>query len=132
MLSSGAMLPASPSGPPAKVSGVIKDYPAAEVGILPGDTITAVNGQKVAYFAEVQQFMAKTLDKPLRIEVKRQGQLLEFSVTPKEIETTNAAGAVVRRKVIGIEAEKASGVQAKNIFEAILLTPIHTALGKIQ
>mgnify|MGYP001221600574 FL=1 len=126
MLSSGAMLPASPSGPPAKVSGVIKDYPAAEVGILPGDTITAVNGQKVAYFAEVQQFMAKTLDKPLRIEVKRQGQLLEFSVTPKEIETTNAAGAVVRRKVIGIEAEKASGVQAKNIFEAILLTPAYT------
>jgi len=126
MLSAGAMLPASPSGPSAKVSGVVKDFPAAEAGILPGDIITAVNGQKVAYFAEVQQFMTKGVDKPLRIEVKRQGQLLEFSVTPKEIETTNSAGDIVRRKVIGIEAEKSAGVQASNIFEAILLTPAYT------
>jgi len=126
MLTAGAMLPASPSGPSAKVSGVVKDFPAAEAGILPGDTIAAVNGQKVAYFAEVQQFMTKAVDKPLRIEVKRHGQLLEFSVTPKEIETTNSAGDIVRRKVIGIEAEKSAGVQASNILEAILLTPSYT------
>jgi regulator of sigma E protease len=126
MLSVGAMLPASPSGPSAKVSAVVKDFPAAEVGILPGDIITAVNGQKVAYFAEVQQFMTKAVDKPLRIEVKRQGQMIEFSVTPKEIETTNSAGDIVRRKVIGIEAEKSAGVQASNILEAILLTPSYT------
>ncbi len=126
MLSCGAMLPASPSGPSAKVSGVIKDFPAAEVGILPGDIITAVNGQKVAYFAEVQQFMTKAIEKPLKVEVKRQGKLLEFSVTPKEIETTNSAGNIVRRKVIGIEAEKSPGVQASNIFQAILLTPGYT------
>jgi regulator of sigma E protease len=126
MLSSGAMLPASPSGPPAKVSGVIKDFPAAEVGILPGDIITAVNGQKVAYFAEVQQFMTKAIDKPLRVEVRRKGKLLEFSVTPKEIETTNSMGDIVRRKVIGIEAEKSPGVQVSNVFQAILLTPGYT------
>ena len=126
MLSAGAMLPASPSGPSAKVSGVVKDFPAAEAGILPGDIITSVNGQKVAYFAEVQQFMAKAVEKPLRIEVKRQGQPLEFSVTPKEIETTNSAGDIVQRKVIGIEAEKSAGVRASNILEAILLTPAYT------
>jgi regulator of sigma E protease len=126
MLSSGAMLPASPSGPPAKVSGIVKGFPAADAGILPGDTITAVNGQKVAYFAEVQQFMAKAGDKPLRVEVKRDDQLLEFSVIPRDTEVTSPSGVSVRRKVIGIEAEKSPGVQAGNIWEAILLTPAYT------
>jgi len=126
MLSSGAMLPASPSGPPARVSGLAKGFPAEEAGILPGDIITSVNGQKVAYFAEVQQGMAKAGDKPLRIEVKRNDQLLEFLIAPKEVETTDSSGATVRRKVIGIEAEKSAGIQARNILEAILMTPAYT------
>lgn len=126
MLSSGAMLPASPSGPSTKVAGVAKGFPAAEVGIIPGDIITAVNGQKIAYFAEVQQFMAKAGDTPLRVKVKRNDQLLEFSIIPKEVEARDASDNVIRRKVIGIEAEKSTGVQAKNILEAILLTPAYT------
>jgi regulator of sigma E protease len=126
MLSSGAMLPASPSGPPPKVSGIVAGFPAGEAGILPGDVITSVNGQKIAYFAEVQQIMSKASDTHLRIEVKRNNQLLEFSITPKEVEATDPSGNTVRRKVIGIEAEKSAGVHAKNILEAVLLTPAYT------
>lgn len=126
MLSGGAMLPASPSGPSAKVSGVVSGFPAADAGILPGDVITSVNGQKVAYFAEVQQLMAKAGDKPLTIEVRRKDTVLTFSVIPREIDTPTPSGLSVRRKVIGIEAEKAVGVQAANIFEALLITPSYT------
>jgi regulator of sigma E protease len=126
MLSGGSVLPKYPSGPPTNVSGVVKGSPAAEAGILPGDIITAVNGQKVAYFAEVKQFTIKAGDKPLQIQVKRNSQLIEFSVTPKEIETTDASGATVKVKIIGIEAEKSVIVRAGNIMDAVLMTPTYT------
>lgn len=126
MLSGGAVLPKYPSGPPAKVSGVVKGFPAAEAGILPGDVIASVNGQKVAYFAEVHQFTAQSSDKPLQIMIKRGGQLLEFSVLPREMETTDPSGNAIKTRVIGIEAEKSDVVQTGTIAEAALITPTYT------
>lgn len=126
MLSGGAILDKYPSGPPAKVSGVMKGLPAAEAGILPGDIISAVNGQKVAYFIEVRQFTALAGDKPLRIQVKRTDQVLEFTVTPREVETADSTGTPVRIRVIGIEAEKSDTVKAANIIEAAMITPSYT------
>jgi len=126
ILSSGTVLPKHPSGPPAKVSGVTKGLPAAEVGILPGDTISAINGEKVAYFAEVKQLTSKAGDKPMQIQVKRNGQVLDFTVTPKVIETKDPTGAPVKMRVIGIEAEKSDIIKVESFMDAVLITPAYT------
>lgn len=60
--------------------------PAALAGIEPGDTVTEVNGEPVASWAEVVAAFNENLGQPSMILVSRAGQPTELSVTPVFVE----------------------------------------------
>ncbi len=56
--------------------------PAAKAGILPGDTITAVNGTAVLRWDGVSRLIRSSAGRPVQVEWRRAGAALAESITP--------------------------------------------------
>jgi len=75
-----------------------------EAGIRAGDKITNINGQTIVYWEEMANGIQKS-QVPLQITVLRNNEYLDFTVTPKLLETKNRFGEVVERSIIGISPD---------------------------
>jgi regulator of sigma E protease len=67
---------------PLMVTALEPDMPAAKAGVRIGDEITAINGIPVHSMEAAAKIVRDSKDKPLKLDVTRQGQQLEFTVTP--------------------------------------------------
>ncbi len=77
--------------------------PAFEAGILPGDVIKAVNGQKVANLADFANFMKLWDGGEINVTVERDGARLDFTLVPKSKSTGGAElGVCVRDGMVGL------------------------------
>jgi len=56
--------------------------PADEAGFESGDRIVMIDGKPVTYWHEIQQAVAIKPEKPLAVEVERDGKILNLSVIP--------------------------------------------------
>jgi regulator of sigma E protease len=71
----------------SKVAGLEAESPAAQAGILIGDVIQSVNGQKVPDMIEVKNIINKNREnKPMSFTVLRGDAEIEIWVTPKKIQ----------------------------------------------
>ncbi len=68
-----------------KVESLEPEYGAAQVGILSGDEIVRINGKRIHQKQDVTDIMAKCEGKPVNVQVRRNGELLEYTVEPKTI-----------------------------------------------
>ncbi|GBD25001.1 Metalloprotease MmpA [bacterium HR30] len=92
-----------PSDAP-KVGNVVPDMPAAAAGVQPGDLVKAVDGKPVSTWEELSRTIRQSGPKPLTLQVERNGEQLELTVTPKEKEEKNLFGEVTGKAyLIGIE-----------------------------
>lgn len=67
------------------IESVTPDYGADLAGILPGDEIIEVDGKHVFVTKDLNAKLAKTGAKTVNLKVKRNGEILDFSVTPTEV-----------------------------------------------
>lgn len=65
------------------VTMVTEGGAAAEAGILPGDEIVSVNGEKVHLYREIQVISQMNRGEPYEMVLNRDGELIEVSFTPK-------------------------------------------------
>lgn len=56
---------------------------ASEAGIKAGDEIVSVNGEKTHLFRDVQLMLAINQGETMEVEVRREGQLIDITVTPQ-------------------------------------------------
>ncbi len=87
-----------------RVGGVLPDSPAAEVGLQPGDLIRSINAQPVQRWEDVSRLVRGAGEQPLRLQVQRGEVVLELTVVPKIMDTTNIFGEKVPAPLIGISA----------------------------
>jgi regulator of sigma E protease len=59
---------------PFKVGQISNGSEAADIGLLEGDKIIALNGQPVPYFSEFEAEKTKYINEPFELEVDRDGQ----------------------------------------------------------
>ena len=64
--------------------GVVFPGKPADGKLFPGDTITAVDGESVASFPDVQKAFAKRAGVPMRVQVDRDGKPVDVTVTPAD------------------------------------------------
>lgn len=67
---------------PVVIGAVADPSPALAAGLKPGDRILSLDGREVTYFDEFQRAMALGQGEPRKLEIERDGQRREFSVTP--------------------------------------------------
>lgn len=80
--------PYQPPIPPI-VKEVLDDEPAAAAGVQAGDEIVAVNQLPVTQWQDFTKVVAKSIDKPLTLTVKRQNEIKTFTFTPRTKEAEN-------------------------------------------
>lgn len=66
------------------VGRVMEGWPAEQAGIRPGDRIVQIQGERVTTWDRVVEIIHQRPGEPLRMVVERGGELLVFTVTPRE------------------------------------------------
>ncbi len=67
-----------------KIVEVVKNTPAAQVGLIVGDVVTNVNGKKITDTKEFADLTRKYLGDKITIDVKRGDRLISLVVTPRK------------------------------------------------
>jgi regulator of sigma E protease len=88
----------------SKIGEIVKDKPAARVGVMANDVITAVNGKKVSRWDEMAAEIAAGKGATLVLEVRRGDQIKTFRITPESRTGKNLFGETVTTPVIGVVA----------------------------
>ncbi len=122
-----------------KVGSLEKNYPAYNAGIMEGDTIVSIDEKNISEWSDLMDAMAQTGVHPIKIKIKRNGNYLDVTLTPKEIESKNIFGDTIRRKVIGVAAanefftkkETVTGAAVKAVNQTYNLTKV-TILGIVK
>ena len=88
---------------PAQINEVQKDGPAYSAGIKSGDLIISINNKKVSSILEVSTFINTSPSDNVDIKIQRNDKNIDFTVTPKIIQTEDSLGNNINRKIIGIK-----------------------------
>lgn len=88
---------------PPVAAAIISGSPAQVAGILPQDRIVAIDGKQMRRFEDIQRFVAISLEKPLSVEVERDGKrLIIGNVQPKVELASDRFGFRHSRALMGI------------------------------
>ncbi|WGH78744.1 RIP metalloprotease RseP [Jannaschia ovalis] len=99
----GAVLDVEAAPPmPARVDVVQPRSAAWDIGLQPGDTIRAVEGEPIHSFGELQDRVAASEGAPLAITVWRDGELLDFTIAPRSSDLPLPDGGFETRYLLGI------------------------------
>ncbi|WP_258059286.1 RIP metalloprotease [Rathayibacter sp. AY1E6] len=81
--------------------------PGAAAGLLPGDTITAIDGTPVSTWNDLTPIIQRSAGVPLSVSVQRDGAPLTLTITPaeNEVAVTDANGAPVTDASGAIETQ---------------------------
>ncbi len=93
----------------ARVDSVLPESAAAAAGFKSGDLVTAIGGEKIGTFADMQRIVSISAGQPLSIEVERNGQLVTLKATPQLKNIKDGFGNVHRIGVLGISRSMAPG-----------------------
>ncbi|MEM7444573.1 MAG: RIP metalloprotease RseP [Pseudomonadota bacterium] len=80
--------------PPSTVGTVQEGSPAELAGIEPGDRIVAVDGRSVGRFSDLVVAVQSFDGEPLAIDLRRDGNPIELSITPALVEVDRGQGVI--------------------------------------
>lgn len=91
------------------VAEVRTDSAAAEAGIVPGDLLVAIDGNPVKTFDDVRRYVSVRPELPITITIKRAGEVMDLSMTPRRTEITDQFGNKMEMGIIGIVTNQEAG-----------------------
>ena len=91
--------------PPPVVGTVLPDSAADAAGIRVGDRIVAVDGRPVYRFAEFWSAVQAAEDRPLAIDIDRNGDAVSVTAAARPTQVTSPEGESATVNLIGISAE---------------------------
>ncbi|HEY2756649.1 MAG TPA: RIP metalloprotease RseP [Pseudolabrys sp.] len=93
----------------ARVDTIQPNSAAQAAGFQPGDLVTAINGEKIDNFSDMQRIVSISAGEPLSIQVERGGVPVTLKATPQLKELKDNFGNVHRLGVLGISRSMAPG-----------------------
>jgi len=96
--------------PPATLGTIASGGPAERAGLLPGDTVTAIDGQPVADFVDLADLVRARPDETAVFSLERDGRDIELEVS---IERADDAGATIGRIGVGPVSEWPADIREK-------------------
>lgn len=86
------------------VVGVVVANMPAEGKLLPGDTVTAIDGKAITSFPEFQRAVGPSAGVPVRLTVQRDARSLDVDITPADEALTRELDIVEHVGRIGVQA----------------------------
>ncbi len=87
-----------------RVGEVMPDSPAMSAGIINGDKIVSIEGQKIKDWNDLRDLIVGNAGKELALTIKRGENLIDTRVTPEAREAKNIFGETVQTGIIGVKA----------------------------
>lgn len=109
-----------------KVGQVGDDTPALAAGIRTGDMVVAVNNTPVESWDEMAALIGKGQGRPLDIAVEREGEILDFRITPKTMVDKNIFGEEVQRHIIGVSSAGEVAKKDMGLFQSLGASLVQT------
>lgn len=103
---------------PAIVGGIFDGSPAERGGLKEGDRIIGVDDARIEDFYKLKNIISKSVGKPLKIILVRNGEVLETTVIPDEEEDVKEKGVV--RGFIGFYPKMPTKLVKKNFPNAFV------------
>lgn len=72
------------------------------VGLVPDDKIVKINGQSVTNWEMLRKKIATSANQELKLEVERNGHLIDINIVPEEVETKDIFGKTIKEGKFGI------------------------------
>ena len=85
---------------------VTKGSAAETAGIIPGDVLVSIDGNKIETFDDIQRYVSIRPSIPMRLTVKRGGEDINVPLTPKLTEITDRFGNKIELGIIGIATDR--------------------------
>ena len=89
---------------PAEVGEVLPGSVAESAGVMPGDEILAVDGYVVRGFTDLVRYVATSPERPIVMELERDGAALTVTLVPKAVEEEDRFGNSQRIGQIGVRS----------------------------
>ena len=89
---------------PAEVGEVMPGSVAESAGLLPGDEILAVDGYVVRGFTDLVRYVATSPERPIVMDLDRDGTALTLTLVPKAVEEQDRFGNSQRIGQIGVRS----------------------------
>jgi regulator of sigma E protease len=105
----------------SQVGEIQADSAAAEAGLMTGDTITAIDGQKVTEWEQIRARVQELGGKALAVTVLRDGKAVDLTVTPRRTETQTIFGEATEAWLIGISPQGTTVTVRHGLFEGAWL-----------
>jgi len=93
----------------ARVDSIQAGSAAAAAGFQSGDVITAIDGQSIDSFSDMQRVVSTKAGQTLTFDVKRDSSALKITATPELREIKDSFGNVHRLGVLGISRATTAG-----------------------
>ena len=96
------------------VGAVTPGGPAAVAGLKPGDLITSIDGTAINDFQQLHETIPMSGGSTLALGIRRAGQDLSLSVTPRLMQTRDELGNSTSQMVIGILSDPKAPIRHEN------------------
>lgn len=107
--------------PGTTIGSVSPKSPAEKAGLKSGDTIVAINGKTTKEWREVSELIKNCGGKPVHLLIRRDGQDLKLTGTPRMQQVKNIFGeATGKRYLLGITRSDKVKYKKVSVFEALV------------
>ncbi len=104
----------------AEIGKVAENSAASEAGIMPGDKIVSMNGEKIGFWEDIKGIITASKEKQIEIIVEREGKEKLFLVKPRITKSKNMFGEEVNEYLMGILPAGKTIIERRNPWDAIL------------
>jgi regulator of sigma E protease len=87
---------------PPEIGQVTEGSPAQKAGILKGDTVISIQGERVEKWSDIKALVRDSAGQPLAVTIQRKDEVIEVTVVPEAATIKNEFGEDVRSALIGI------------------------------
>jgi len=103
---------------PPRIGEVSADLPAEKAGLKKGDLVLSIDGVGISKWDDLSRIIHNSKGKKLLMKVKRDGELLEITVTPQLSKVKNLFGEEIQTVMIGITPTEEILAEQVNPFVA--------------
>lgn len=104
----------------SEVGEVQKDSAAYEAGMLNGDKIISMDGQKIAFWEDIREVIAVVKERPMEVVVERDGAEKLLIIQPRLSVSKNIFGEDVQAYLIGVSPSDKTEIDRRNPWDAML------------
>jgi regulator of sigma E protease len=104
----------------AVVGEVQKESAAFEAGVMSGDKIITIDGQKIVFWENIRPVIAESKGKEVETIIERGGEKKHLSIKPKLSKSKNIFGEEVATYLIGVSPAGNMIIERKNPWDAVI------------